>query len=130
MNLPRLKSLGWSPTIAVSWFWGLGFFYSIHVYLVNGIVGFLAFAIPNSAGLAIFGTVLQKRRGRIAQIVDSTGNRYTLLFLACQILAISITIFSLYSFAAKILLTQSPEFFVGLITIAACAIAHVVSLHT
>mgnify|MGYP007078068774 CR=1 FL=1 len=54
------QSLAWSPTIALSWLWGLGFFYSMHVTYLYGWPGFLAFAVPNACGLALFGGALER----------------------------------------------------------------------
>ena len=62
MRSPFSESLSWAPTVALSWLWGLGFFYAIHVVLAHGWVGFAAFAGPNALGLFLFGWVLGDRR--------------------------------------------------------------------
>ena len=45
-----VRNLLWAPTIGLSWLWGLGFFYSIHVTLTYGWLGFFGFAIANVGG--------------------------------------------------------------------------------
>src|SRR5271154_70255 len=57
-----LDSLSWSPTIALSWLWGLGFFYSFHVLIEDGWLGFLCFAAPNTIGLIVFGQIIGSER--------------------------------------------------------------------
>ncbi len=88
------RSSSWAPTIALSWLWGLGFFYSFQITVSNGWVGFAAFALPNALGLAAFGYVLGDPRRDAAAIFAKVQTRYASLFLACQVLAVALTIFA------------------------------------
>ncbi len=94
-----IRSATWAPTIALSWFWGLGFFYAIHVTLTYGWLGFLAFALPNATGLGLFGWLLGAPRRRIDTIVASVQGPYALLFLGAQFFAVAITIFGFAAYA-------------------------------
>jgi hypothetical protein len=58
MHSKLARPLQWSPTIALSWLWGLGFFYAFHVTLRYGWLGFLSFATTNCIGLFLFGWFL------------------------------------------------------------------------
>ena len=96
------RSLTWSPTIALSWLWGLGFFYAIHITFVYGLSGFLAFALPNAVGLGMFGWGVD-RFGSKLTLDDDFGRvsaRYGGVLLAYQVVAVAIT---LYAFATAYL---------------------------
>jgi len=90
------QSLAWSPTIALSWLWGLGFFYAIHVTFLYGWPGFVAFAVPNALGLALFGCAVEwfgPREG----LEDSFGrlaSRYGGSLFVYQVAAVGITLFA------------------------------------
>lgn len=90
------QSLAWSPTIALSWLWGLGFFYAIHVTFLYGWPGFVAFAVPNALGLALFGCAVEwfgPREG----LEDSFGrlaSRYGGILFVYQVAAVGITLFA------------------------------------
>ncbi|WP_245516691.1 acyl-CoA thioesterase [Methylobacterium segetis] len=90
-----LSSLAWAPTIGLSWLWGLGFFYAIHVTVTYGWLGFAAFALPNAAGLYLFGHVLGAPGRNPAEILKAVEDRYTGLFLACQLAALALTAYGL-----------------------------------
>lgn len=94
----KLRSLTWSPTIAMSWFWGLGFFYSIHVVLIYGWLGFVGFAIPNAFGLALFGRIVGTRRQAPDVIVKSLEGAFGAAFQFFQIAAAAITIFGFIAY--------------------------------
>ncbi len=121
------RSLTWSPTIALSWLWGLGFFYAIHITFVYGLPGFLAFALPNAIGLGLFGWGIERFGPKLALDVDfgRLSARYGGILLAYQVVAVAIT---LYAFAADYLqplvgaLAIPIMLLVGLL---ACATGHV-----
>ena len=96
------RSLMWSPTIALSWLWGLGFFYAIHITFIYGLPGFLAFALPNAIGLGMFGWGVERFRSKLTLDVDFVhlSTRYGGVLLAYQVVAVAIT---LYAFAADYL---------------------------
>ncbi len=100
------QSLAWSPTIALSWLWGLGFFYTMHVTYLYGWPGFLAFAVPNAIGLALFGCALEwfgpapgAAEGLQARF-DRLAPRYGGVLVIYQVVAVGITLFA---FAAEYL---------------------------
>ena len=123
-----VRSLSWSPTIALSWFWGLGFFYAIHVTLTNGWLGFLAFALPNAAGLCLFGWILGNPKRKPGNILTAIGSKYALLFQLCQLFAFSITVFSFALYAWIPLFGASAALGVCVLILAACSIGHAITL--
>ena len=66
----------------MSWMWGLGFFYSMHVVWVQGWTGFWVFALANTIGLALFGCVLSSKRGDPETLFGETGAALRRTFLA------------------------------------------------
>lgn len=89
-----MRSVLWAPTIALSWFWGLGFFYSVHLTVTEGWAGFLAFAIPNAVGLAAFGIGLQRwGPSDLADALERLAAQHVLVVLSYQALAIGLTWF-------------------------------------
>ncbi len=100
------QSLAWSPTIALSWLWGLGFFYTMHVTYLYGWPGFLAFAVPNAIGLALFGCALEWFGPKPASAeglqdrFDRVAARYGGVLVTYQVVAVGITLFA---FAAEYL---------------------------
>ena len=64
-------NLLWGNSVALSWMWGLGLFFSVQFSLQYGLFGLLTFAIPNALGLVFFGGVTQliARRVREAHFV-------------------------------------------------------------
>ncbi|MCJ2033613.1 acyl-CoA thioesterase [Methylobacterium sp. J-068] len=123
-----LRSLVWAPTIALSWLWGLGFFYAIHVTLTYGWLGFIAFAVPNATGLFLFGWILNSPRREPEQILSKAGGQYTLLFLLCQIFAVAITIFGFASCLWIPLFGEHSGVVVALLLLLSCAVGHAVPL--
>lgn len=122
------RSLTWSPTIALSWFWGLGFFYTIHVTLTNGWLGFLAFALPNAGGLCLFGWMLGAPQRNPAKILADVGSRYALLFQLCQLFAFAITVFGFAYYAWIPLFGTQAELGLSVLILAACSIGHALPL--
>ncbi|MBL8590027.1 MAG: acyl-CoA thioesterase [Methylobacteriaceae bacterium] len=93
------RSLAWSPTIAMSWLWGLGFFYAMHVTLAHGWLGFLSFASVNVAGLFLFGYALGAPGVDPLARLNEVGARFTSLFILSQILAVALTLYGLAVYA-------------------------------
>ena len=99
---PRfLNSLLWGNSIALSWVWGLGLFFSVQFTVEFGLTGLLTFLIPNSLGLFLFGVVcdLIARRHSgsesLAAFFTAWSRPFRLVFLLYQILALSLTVFAL-----------------------------------
>ncbi|MEN3792632.1 thioesterase family protein [Fulvimarina sp. MAC3] len=126
------RSLSWAPTISLSWMWGLGFFYSMHVVWTQGWLGFWVFALANAAGLASFGMVLNAGGRDPESLFARIGPRFVGLFLLCQFGAIAITLFSLGSYLWPFIFpgaSQTVSLALSLlVTALACAIAHSATL--
>jgi len=90
----------WSSTVAMSWLWGLGFFFSIHFAQSYGWIGLLLFAVPNALGLQIFGMGLNRlRRHRdLRQWIEEKIAGNSVLFLAFQIAALSLSLFAVMKY--------------------------------
>ncbi len=130
-NIRRgLQSLTWSPTIALSWLWGLGFFYSFHVTIEEGWIGFLCFALPNAVGLFVFGFVLGSERLDPAKMLSMVQVKYCSLFLLTQVLAVSITIFGFVVYLWQPLFLSSALAPIGVIILVGCAMGHLSSAST
>jgi acyl-CoA thioesterase FadM len=96
----------WGNSVALSWMWGLGLFFSVQFSLQYGLFGLLTFAIPNALGLMIFGGLTQVIARRAGNGPDALGaffanwsRPYRLIFFLYQILAITLTIFALVRYA-------------------------------
>ncbi len=114
------ESLSWSPTVALSWLWGLGFFYAIHVVLAHGWAGFAAFAVPNALGLFLFGWVLGDPRRDPAAILRRAEGAYAGLFLLAQLFAVAVTLFALFRYVgAPLFGERAAGLIVGLVLVAA-----------
>ena len=100
-NLPRwFGAVLWGNSVALSWMWGLGLFFSVQFTTQFGIFGLLTFAIPNFLGLLVFGLVthhLARRQSgseSLAQFFTSWSRPFRLVFFLYQVLAITLTIFA------------------------------------
>ena len=99
-------NLLWGNSVALSWMWGLGLFFSVQFSLQYGLFGLLTFAIPNALGLVFFGGVTQLVARRARNGPDALGaffatwsRPYRLIFFLYQILAITLTVFALVRYA-------------------------------
>ena len=96
----------WGNSVALSWMWGLGLFFSVQFSLQYGLFGLLTFAIPNALGLMLFGGLTQLIARRAGNGPDALGTffanwsrPYRLIFFLYQILAITLTVFALVRYA-------------------------------
>lgn len=105
--MKAFQSLAWGSSIALSWLWGLGLYFSVQFAFQFGLVGLLAFAIPNALGLWLFGWLTgrsaEHQSGR--QMEESFMERSKplgLLFLFYQVITIALCLFAIarYFFAA------------------------------
>lgn len=101
-SLPRfLNTLLWGNTVALSWVWGLGLFFSVQFTIEFGLTGLLTFLIPNCLGLFLFGAVAdviaRRQAGSESLAVFFTGwaRPFRLVFFLYQVIALSLTIFAL-----------------------------------
>ena len=92
----------WGNTVALSWMWGLGLFFSVQFTIQFGLFGLLSFAIPNCLGLVIFGLIThhlarRQKGGSESLSVFFTGwsRPFRLVFFLYQLVAITLTIFAL-----------------------------------
>jgi acyl-CoA thioesterase FadM len=104
--LPRpVGAILWGISVALSWMWGLGLFFSVQFTTQFGLFGLLTFAIPNFLGLLVFGLVthhLARRQGgseSLAQFFTRWARPFRLVFFLYQLLAISLTIFAFIRYA-------------------------------
>ena len=96
------NTLLWGNTVALSWMWGLGLFFSVQFTTQFGFYGLLSFAIPNCLGLVGFGLITHHLARRQEGGSESLGRFFTswsrpfrLVFFLYQLLAITLTIFAL-----------------------------------
>jgi len=99
---PRfLNALLWGNTVALSWVWGLGLFFSVQFTVEFGLTGLLTFLIPNCLGLFLFGAVTdviarrQSGSESLAAFFHGWARPFRLVFFLYQIIALSLTIFAL-----------------------------------
>ncbi len=100
-SFPRwFGTILWGNSVALSWMWGLGLFFSVQFTTQFGVFGLLTFAIPNFLGLLCFGLVTHHLARRqpgsesLAQFFTSWSRPFRLVFFLYQILAITLTIFA------------------------------------
>jgi len=100
INSRWFSTLLWGNSVALSWTWGLGLFFSVQFTTQFGLFGLLTFAIPNAIGLLAFGLVTHHIARREAGS-ESLGRFFTnwsrpfrLVFFLYQLLAITLTIFT------------------------------------
>ena len=96
-----LNVLLWGNTVALSWVWGLGLFFSVQFTVEFGLTGLLTFLIPNCLGLFLFGAVCDAIARRhpgsesLAVFFVNWSRPFRLVFFLYQIIALSLTIFAL-----------------------------------
>ena len=92
-STPLPRSIGavlWGISIALSWMWGLGLFFSVQFTTQFGLFGLLTFAVPNFLGLLIFGLVthhLARRQSgseSLAQFFSNWSRPFRLVFFLYQ----------------------------------------------
>jgi acyl-CoA thioesterase FadM len=108
--LPRwLQTALWGNTVALSWMWGLGLFFSVQFTTQFGLFGLLTFAIPNFIGLMAFGLITQHIAGKqknqgseaLASFFVGWSRPFRLIFFLYQILAITLTIFAILHYVVQ-----------------------------
>lgn len=100
-RFPFLNVLLWGNTVALSWVWGLGLFFSVQFTVEFGLTGLLTFLIPNCLGLFLFGAVTDVIAKRypgsesLNTFFNSWSRPFRLVFFLYQLIALSLTIFAL-----------------------------------
>ncbi len=105
MNLRWLNAILWGNSVALSWMWGLGLFFSVQMTFMFGLQGLLMFAIPNALGLMLFGFLTQMVAKRhsggqesLALFFDKFAKPFRLILYLYQIVALSLTVFALVNY--------------------------------
>ncbi len=104
----------WGGSVALSWMWGLGLFFSVQFTFWFGFFGLLSFAIPNAIGLFLFGaaTAWIARRQKGTHSLDTyfanLVRPFRLVFFLYQLLAITLTIFALLRYLFQALDLSRP----------------------
>lgn len=118
MNLRWLNAVVWGNSVALSWMWGLGLFFSVQMTFMFGLQGLLMFAIPNALGLMLFGLLthnVAKRhdggRESLAIFFDKFSKPFRLILYLYQIVALSLTVFALVKYLFVPLLGVSGAIF-------------------
>jgi len=94
------STLLWGNSVALSWTWGLGLFFSVQFTIQFGLFGLLTFAIPNAIGLLAFGLVThhiaRREQGSesLGKFFANWSRPFRLVFFLYQLLAITLTIFA------------------------------------
>jgi acyl-CoA thioesterase FadM len=101
MNFRALNAFLWGNSVALSWMWGLGLFFSVQMTFMFGLQGLLTFAVPNALGLMLFGFLTQivaKRHSggqeSLAIFFDKYSKPFRLAFYLYQIVALALTVFA------------------------------------
>ncbi len=127
LSYRRSVDIPLAASVASSWLWGLGFFYSIHVTLTYGALGFLLFAIPNAVGLALFGVVLE-RRSDLPKWWARVRARYLGFLILYQVAAVAITLFAAGVGFFAILAGDAAGGAVIVLAIVGCLFGHLLGL--
>jgi acyl-CoA thioesterase FadM len=96
-----LNALLWGNSVALSWVWGLGLFFSVQFTVEFGLTGLLTFLIPNCLGLFLFGAIAdhiarrQSGSESLAVFFGGWSRPFRLVFFLYQVIALSLTIFAL-----------------------------------
>jgi acyl-CoA thioesterase FadM len=96
-----LNTFLWGNSVALSWVWGLGLFFSVQFTVEFGLTGLLTFLIPNCLGLFLFGAIADHIARRntgsesLALFFNGWSRPFRLVFFLYQIIALSLTIFAL-----------------------------------
>lgn len=100
MKTRWFNSMAWGSSVALSWMWGLGLFFSLQIAYLFGFPGLISFAIPNALGLFLFG-FFTHRMAKKQSGDNSLEKQYTKwlkpfrgVFYLYQLIAISLTIFA------------------------------------
>lgn len=129
MNFRWLNAILWGNSVALSWMWGLGLFFSVQMTFMFGLQGLLMFAIPNALGLMLFGLLTQNvanshsgGQESLAIFFDKFSKPFRLILYLYQIVALSLTVFALVKYLfVPLELTTGP-----LLAIYLCLIVFVI----
>jgi len=99
------KSLLWGISIALSWTWGIGLFFSVQMAVQFGLGGLISFVVPNALGLVLFGYYTHRLANKTEsadifeqRFFDGARNVRGILLLY-QVLAIVVTLLGILKYA-------------------------------
>jgi acyl-CoA thioesterase FadM len=117
----------WGNSVALSWMWGLGLFFSVQITFLFGLPGLLLFAVPNALGLVGFGLITQRIAERepggdesLALFFDRISRPLRPIFYLYQVVALSLTVFALVNYSwGELRLASGPlqAVYLGLIVV-------------
>lgn len=100
LNVGKISNtLLWGNSVAMSWMWGLGLFFSVQFAVLFGLFGLLFFAIPNALGLVLYGIGVEiiarrEKKDGLAMFFTKWSRPFRLIFYLYQILALTLTVFA------------------------------------
>lgn len=100
-----IGSLLWGNSVALSWMWGLGLFFSVQFTIDFGLQGLLFFSLFNCLGLILFGFITQQIAHRssgsesLTKFFQQWSRPFRLAFFLYQLAAITLTVFALIRYA-------------------------------
>lgn len=112
MKSKIINSFFWGNSVALSWLWGLGLFFSVQITYLFGLTGLLGFALLNSIGLFLFGYGTQKIANRdkgqesLERFYKKWYKPFRLSLYLYQLLAITLTVFATVKYLFIPLLTS------------------------
>jgi len=110
-----LNAIFWGNSVALSWLWGLGLFFSVQITFLYGLTGLLCFAVPNAIGLFLFGFYTEKIARRdvgedsLLRFFKKWSRPFRLVFYLYQILAITLTVFAVIRYLFEPLILPVRE---------------------
>ncbi|MDR1191917.1 MAG: hypothetical protein LBK60_09710 [Verrucomicrobiales bacterium] len=99
-----LNAFCWGNSVALSWLWGLGLFFSVQMTFLFGLTGLLGFALLNALGLFLFGFLTQKIARRdsgeeaLERFFKKWSRPFRLSFYLYQVLALTLTVFAVVNY--------------------------------
>ncbi|MBI5154472.1 hypothetical protein HZA57_04470 [Candidatus Poribacteria bacterium] len=114
MHLRFLNPALWGVSVALSWTWGLGLFFSVQMAIQFGLAGLLCFAIPNALGLILFGCFTEHIASKYSSSLEfekhflHTVGSLRWVFLLYQVVAIALTFFALFKYVFQPLGVNLP----------------------
>ena len=128
--LPRwFSTILWGNTVALSWLWGLGLFFSVQFTTQFGLSGLLTFSIPNFIGLLVFGLVTHRIARRqegsesLAQFFATWAKPFRLVLFLYQFLTVTLTVFTLVRYLWQPLGLQPWLLYLPLVVVVVLAVA-------
>lgn len=98
------KTVCWGSSVALSWTWGIGLFFSVQMAIHFGIKGLLTYATINAFGLTLFGLVNSwfAKKFANAELYEenflSKAKNFKSVFYFYQFIAITLTLFAVLKY--------------------------------